>query len=89
MARMTLPASREFGQRIPASSLQIDRGLENQRFRTSVSTPALVPLFTVFIAALPVPAHPDFFASVTADKNPSLPRWVSEMSVASKSEVRI
>ena len=67
MTRMTLPASRRFGQRIPASSLQIDRGLENQRFRTSVSTPALVPLFTVFVAALPVPAHPDFFASVTAD----------------------
>ena len=53
MTRMTLPASREFGQRIPASSLQIDRGLENQRFRTNVSTPALVPLFTVFVAALP------------------------------------
>ena len=87
ITRKTLPASREFGQRIPASSLQIDRSLENQRFRTNVSTPALVPLLTVFVAALPVPAQPDFFASVTADRSPSFPRWVSEMSVASKSEV--
>ena len=73
MTRMTLPASRELGQRIPASSLQIDRSLENQRFRTKASTPAVVPLF----------------ASVTADRSLSLLRCVSEMSVASKSEVRM
>ena len=89
MTRMILPASREFGQRIPASSLHIDRNMENQCFWTSVSTTALVPLLTVFVAALPVPAQPDFFASVTADRSPSFPRWVSEMSVASKSEVRM
>ena len=48
------PANRGLGQRTPVSSVQIDRGLETERVRTSASTPALVPLFAVLIAALPV-----------------------------------
>ena len=63
MARVTLPASRGLGQRIPASSAQKDRSLENQRVRTIATAPALVPLFAVLIAALPVPAHENFLAS--------------------------
>ena len=67
----------------------MDKGLEHQRVQTNASTPALVPLFAVLIAALPVPAHEDFLASVTTVTSLSLPRWVSEVRAASKSEVRI
>ena len=54
---MTLPANRVLEQRTPPSFVHIDKGLENQRVRTSASTPALVPLLAVLIAALPVPAR--------------------------------
>ena len=40
-------------------------------------------------AVLPVPAHEDCLASVAAVTSFSLPRWVSEMRAASKSEVRM
>ena len=63
--------------------------IENQRVRTNASTPVLVPLFAMLIAALPVPAHEDFLAPVTAVTSLSLPKWVSEMRAASKSEVRM
>ena len=69
MTRMTLSASLELGQRTPASSVHIDKGLENQRVRTNASTPALVPLLAVLIAALPVPAHEDVLASLAAVTN--------------------
>ena len=61
-------------QRTPASSVHIDKGLENQRVRTNASTSALIPLLAVLIAALPVPAHEDFLASVAAVTSLSLPR---------------
>ena len=64
MTRMTFPANRRVGQRTPASSVHTDKGLENQRVRTSASTPALVPFLAVLIAALPVPAHENFRASL-------------------------
>ena len=48
------------------------KGLENQRVRTSASTPALVPLLAVLVAALPVPAHENFRASLAAITNFSL-----------------
>ena len=57
---MTLPANCGLVQRTPAASVHVDKGLENQRVRTSASTPALVPLLAVLIAALPVPAHENF-----------------------------
>ena len=60
MTRMTLPANRGLGQRTPASSVHVDKGLENQRVRTSASTPALLPVLAVLIAALRVPAHENF-----------------------------
>ena len=41
------------------------------------------------IPALPVPAHADFLASLTAVKSVASSRWVSETSAASKSEVRM
>ena len=34
---MTLPANRGLGQRTPASSIHMDKGLENQRVRTTAS----------------------------------------------------
>ena len=69
--------------------VHIDKGSENQSVRTRASTPALVPLFAVLIAALPVRAHENFLASLAAVTSFSLSKWVSEMSVASKSEVRM
>ena len=66
MTRMTLPANRGLEQGTPASSVHTDKGLENQRVRTNAHTPALVPLFAVLIAALPVPAHEDVLASLAA-----------------------
>ena len=62
-------------------SVHMDKGLENHRMRTSASTPALVPLLAVLIAALPVPAHENFSASVGAVTSFSLS--------ASKSDVRM
>ena len=53
--------------------VQKDRGSENKRVRTSASTPALVPLFAVLIAALLVPAHENFLASLAAVTSFSLP----------------
>ena len=88
MTRMTLTASLGLEQRTPASSVHIDKGLENQRVRTNARTAALVPLFAV-IAALPVPTREDVLASVAAVTSLSRPRWASEMRAASKSEVRM
>ena len=53
--------------------------------RTSASTPALVPLLAVLIAALPAPAHENFRASYAAVTSFSLSKWFSEMRAASKS----
>ena len=89
MTHMTLPANRGVGQRTPAASAHMDRGLENQRVRTSASTPALVPLLAVLIASLPVPAHVNFRASLAAVTSFSLSKWVSEMRAAPKSDVRM
>ena len=69
--------------------VQKDRGSENQRVRTSASTPALAPLFAVLIAALPVPVHENVLASLAAVTSFSLPKWVSEMRAVSKSDVRM
>ena len=66
MTRMTLPAKRGLGQRTPASSIHMDKGSENQGVRTSASTPALVPLLAVLVAALPVPGHENLRASLAA-----------------------
>ena len=63
------------------------QGLRNQRVRNNAS--ALVPLFAVLVVALHGPAHEDVLSSVTAVTSLSLPRWVSEVRAASKSEVRI
>ena len=63
----------------------MDKGLENQRVRTSAS----VPLLAVLVAALPVPAHENFRGSLAAITNFSLSKWVSEMRAASKSDVRM
>ena len=57
--------------------------------RTSASTPALVPLLAVLVAALPVPAHENLRASLTAITSFSLSKWVSEMRAASKSDMRM
>ena len=76
-------------QRKPASSIHMDKGLENQRVRTSASTPALVPLLTVLVAALPVPVHENLRASLAAITSFSLSKWVLEMRAASKSDVRM
>ena len=73
MTRMTLSANRGFGQRIPASSVHVEKSSENHRVRTIA----------------PVPAHEDFLASLAAVTSFSLPRWVSEVRAASKSEVRM
>ena len=89
MTRVTLPANRGLGQRTPASSVQRDRGFENQRVRTNARTSALVPLFAVLIAALPVRAHENFLASSAAVTSFPLFKWVSEMRAASKSDVRM
>ena len=86
---MTLPANRGLGQRTPVSSVHFDRGLENQRVRTSANTPALAPLFAMLIVALPVPAHENFLASLAAVASFSLSKWVSEMRAASKSDARM
>ena len=59
----------------------MDKGLGNQRVRTSASTPALVPLLAVLVAALPVPAHENLCASLAAITSFSLSKWVSESSV--------
>ena len=67
----------------------MDKGLENQRVRTSASTPALVPLLTVLVAALPVPVHENLRASLAAITSFSLSKWVLEMRAASKSDVRM
>ena len=83
------PANRDLVQRTPVSSVHMDRGLETERVRTSASTPALVPLFAVLIAALPVLAHANVFASLAAVTSFSLSKWVSEMRAASKADVRM
>ena len=67
----------------------MDRGVEHHRLRTNARTSTLVPLLTVLIAALPVPARADFFASLTAAVSLASSRWVSEISAATKSEVRM
>ena len=73
MTRMTLRAIRGLGQWTPVSSVHIDKGLENQRVLT---TPELVPLLALAIAALPVPAHADVLASLTAATSLASSRWV-------------
>ena len=88
MTRMTLPTNCRLEKRTLASSVQIDKGLENQRVRTNARTPALVPLFAVLIAALPVRAHESFLASSAAVTSFPLSKWVSEVRAASKSDVR-
>ena len=85
---MTLHANRGLGQRTPASSVLLDQGLENQLERTSASTPELVPLFAMLIAALPVPAHENFLASLVAVTSFPLSKCISEMRAASKSDAR-
>ena len=80
---------RGLGQRTPVSSVHTDRCLENQRMCTSASTPAHAPLFAVLIAALPVPAHENFLASLAAVTSFSLSKLVSKMRAASKSDVRM
>ena len=62
-------------QRTPASSAHIDKNLENQRVRTGASTPALVPLVAVLIAAQPMPAREDVLAFLGATTSFSL-SWV-------------
>ena len=87
---MTLPANRGLVQRTPASSVHMDKGLENQRVRGPVRVlPALVPLLAVLVAALPVPAHENLRASLAAITSFSLSKWVSEMRAASKSDMRM
>ena len=89
MTLMTLPANRGLEQRTPASSVHLDKSLENQRERTNASSPALVPLFAVLIVALPVPAHEIVLASLAAVASFSLSKWGSEMRAAPKSDVRM
>ena len=89
MTRMTFLANRGLVQRKPASSVHVDKGLENQRVRTSASIPALVPLLAVLVAALPVLAHENFSASLATITNFSISEWVSEVRAALKSDVRM
>ena len=65
------------------------KGFGYHRVRTNARTAALVPLLAVLVAALPVPAHADVLASLTAAISLASSRCVSETSAASKSEVRM